>query len=159
MIGPFVHRIDPVIAEVGGVYLWWYGLSYTLAFIQLLVFLRRHRASLALSDREAWVLTLVFATGVLLGGRAIQVAFDEWPLYRAAPHLVPAYWLGGMATHGLMLGALCGTLLFTVIYKKSFLALADALVIPGAVLMGLGRIGNFIDGQIVGAVDRCVVGA
>jgi len=29
---------------------------------------------------------------------------------------------------------------------------ADALVIPGAFLMGVGRIGNFIDGQIVGAV-------
>jgi len=31
-------------------------------------------------------------------------------------------------------------------------SLADALVIPGAFLMGMGRIGNFIDGLIVGSV-------
>jgi prolipoprotein diacylglyceryltransferase len=29
----FVHRIDPVIAEVRGVYLWWYGFSYALGSI------------------------------------------------------------------------------------------------------------------------------
>ena len=33
MPGPFVHRIDPIIAEVGDVYLWWYGLSYTLGLL------------------------------------------------------------------------------------------------------------------------------
>jgi phosphatidylglycerol:prolipoprotein diacylglycerol transferase len=37
-------------------------------------------------------------------------------------------------------------------YRKPFLELADALVIPGAFLMGMGRIGNFIDGLIVGSV-------
>jgi phosphatidylglycerol:prolipoprotein diacylglycerol transferase len=57
-----------------------------------------------------------------------------------------------MATHGLLIGAFAGTLLFTVVYRKPFLRLADALVIPGAFLMGIGRIGNFIDGQIVGSV-------
>ena len=34
---------------------------------------------------------------------------------------------------------------------KPFLLVADALVVPAAFLMGMGRIGNFIDGQIVGA--------
>src|SRR5262249_35823496 len=32
------------------------------------------------------------------------------------------------------------------------LELADALVVPGALLLGLGRMGNFVDGQIVGRV-------
>jgi len=57
-----------------------------------------------------------------------------------------------MATHGLLIGAAVATALFAVVWKKPFLILADALVIPGALLMGLGRIGNFIDGQIVGSV-------
>ena len=43
--------------------------------------------------------------GVLVGGRLVEVSFDEWPFYREHPWLVPAYWLGGMATHGLLLGA------------------------------------------------------
>jgi len=151
-MGPYVHDIDPVIGQVGGVYLWWYGLGYTLAFIQLLSFLLRHRASLRLTRADAWRLALAFATGVLLGGRAVQVAFDEWPLYRAHPALVPAIWLGGFATHGLLVGAAAATAWFAHRHRKPVLELADALVIPGALLLGLGRLGNFIDGQIVGSV-------
>jgi phosphatidylglycerol:prolipoprotein diacylglycerol transferase len=147
-----VHRIDPIIGRVGGVYLWWYGLSYAAAFVQLLLYLQRHRRTLRFTQREAYTLTLMFSTGVLLGGRAVQLAGDEWPLYHAHPWLAPALWLGGMATHGLLLGALVATALFARLYHKRFLELADVLVIPGALLLGLGRIGNFIDGQIVGRV-------
>jgi phosphatidylglycerol---prolipoprotein diacylglyceryl transferase len=57
-----------------------------------------------------------------------------------------------MATHGLLLGAAAGLVAYTYLYRKPLLELADALVIPGAFLMGIGRLGNFIDGQIVGAV-------
>ena len=57
-----------------------------------------------------------------------------------------------MATHGLLIGAAAATGLYAVVKKKSFLALADTMVIPGAFLLGVGRLGNFIDGQIVGSV-------
>ncbi|HET7697696.1 MAG TPA: prolipoprotein diacylglyceryl transferase [Vicinamibacterales bacterium] len=153
--GPFVHRLDPVlpmVGSIGGVYLWWYGLSYTFGFLHVLLYVRSRRAALGLSRRDAYALALCFCAGVLLGGRAVQVAFDEWPLYRAHPQLLPAFWLGGMATHGLLLGALGATVLYARWKRLSFLALADALVIPGALLLGLGRLGNFIDGQIVGRV-------
>jgi len=152
MPGPFVHRIDPVLGSAGGVYLWWYGLSYAAGFLQVLAFLQRRRGTLGLSRREAYALALWFCGGVLLGGRALQIAFDEWPLYRANPQLLPAYWLGGMATHGLLIGALVGTMAYAWWKRLPFLELADALVIPGTLLLGLGRIGNFIDGQIVGRV-------
>ena len=94
------------------------------------------------------------AIGVLVGGRAVEIAFDEWPFYREHLGLIPGFWLGGMATHGLMLGGGIGAALFAVRYRKPFLLLADALVIPAAFLMGIGRLGNFIDGQIVGAVTE-----
>jgi phosphatidylglycerol:prolipoprotein diacylglycerol transferase len=152
MIGPYIHRIDPIITSIGGLHLWWYGLSYALGFLQICVFLKRHRGELALTLGEAYALTLMFGVGVLLGGRAIEVSFDEWGFYRQHPWFVPAYWLGGMATHGLLIGAAVGTWLFAKMYRKPFLELADALVIPGAFLMGIGRIGNFIDGQIVGGL-------
>ena len=94
----------------------------------------------------------MIGVGVLIGGRVIEVSFDEWNFYRQHPWFIPAYWLGGMATHGLLIGAAAGTGLFARLYRKPFLQLADFLVIPGAFLMGIGRIGNFIDGQIVGSV-------
>jgi phosphatidylglycerol---prolipoprotein diacylglyceryl transferase len=150
---PYVHRIDPVLFDVGGIALWWYGLSYTLGFLQMYLFLRQRRAGLRLTQQEVLELSLWFAIGVLAGGRAVEVAFDEWPFYSRHPWLIPAYWLGGMATHGLLIGAAASTWLFARVRKKRFLELADAIVVPGALLMGLGRLGNFIDGQIVGGVS------
>jgi len=148
----FVHRIDPIIASIGGIHLWWYGLSYSVGFLNLYCYLRRTRHHLQLTLAEVHSLTSSIAIGVLVGGRAIEVAFDEWPFYRDHLFLIPAYWLGGMATHGLLLGAAAGTALFSRAHRKPFRELADLLVIPGAFLMGIGRIGNFIDGTIVGAV-------
>jgi phosphatidylglycerol:prolipoprotein diacylglycerol transferase len=152
MLGPYIHQIDPIIADLGGLHLWWYGLSYALGFFQIYLFAGRHRRELTLTRSDVCVLTLMLGVGVLIGGRAIEVSFDEWDFYRQHPWLVPAYWLGGMATHGLLIGAAAGTWLFASVYRKPFLQLADLLVIPGAFLMGVGRIGNFIDGQIVGSV-------
>jgi phosphatidylglycerol:prolipoprotein diacylglycerol transferase len=65
-------------------------------------------------------------------------------------NLIPAYWLGGMSTHGLVLGAIAGILLFCRIHGKPFLAVTDVIAVPGAFILAFGRIGNFIDGQIVG---------
>ena len=154
MLGPYIHRIDPIFATIGGLHLWWYGLSYALGFLQIYLFAKRHRRELSLTRSDVYVLTLTVSVGVLIGGRAVEVSFDEWGFYRQHPGLVPAYWLGGMATHGLLIGAFVGTWLFAAVYRKPFLELADALVVPGAFLMGVGRIGNFIDGQIVGSVTN-----
>lgn len=152
MLGPYVHAIDPVVADVGGVLVWWYGLGFALGFLQIHRALRRGRGELGLSRREVWSLSLFIVIGVLAGGRLVEIAFDEWSFYRQHPWLMPASWLGGMATHGLLLGAAAGAGLFAWLYKKPFRDLCDALVIPGAFLMGAGRIGNFIDGLIVGSV-------
>ncbi len=116
MLGPYVHRVDPVLVDLGGMYLWWYGLGFALGFLQIYLFLRRRRGGLGLTLREVYTLTLFVVIGVLVGGRLIEVAFDEWPFYRQNPRLIPAYWLGGMATHGLMLGAAAAV----VLCKPSF---------------------------------------
>ena len=152
MFGPYVHQIDPILFDIAGVHLWWYGLGFTLGFLEIHLFLRRRHGQPHLSLREVWSLSLFMVIGVLVGGRAVEIVFDEWSFYREHLGLIPAYWLGGMATHGLMLGGAVGAGLFALRYRKSFLLLADTLVIPAAFLMGIGRLGNFIDGQIVGAV-------
>jgi len=152
MPGPFVHDIDPLIGQVGGLYLWWYGVSYALGFLEMHLWIRRRRARLGLGVDDVYRLSVWFAAGVLIGGRAIEIACDEWPFYRDHVWLMPALWLGGMATHGLLIGGATGVWLFSRRSGIPFRELADELVIPGAFLMAVGRVGNFIDGQIVGGV-------
>jgi phosphatidylglycerol:prolipoprotein diacylglycerol transferase len=152
MFGPYVHHIDPIIAEVGGVCLWWYGLGYSLGFLHLHLFLQRRRLRLGLASREVYTLTLFTMVGVLVGARLLEVAFDEWTFYSAHPALIPAYWLGDLASHGVLLGAAGAITSFVLLYRKHLLALFDTVVIPGSFLMGMGWLGNFIDGQIVGSL-------
>lgn len=152
--GPYVHSIDPIIMSIRGIHLWWYGLSYSLGFLNILLFLRRKRSQLGFSMQRVYDPTLFVTAGVLVGGRFIEVAFYEWPFYREHLHLIPAYWLGGMATHGLLLGAVTAILLFCWKYRKPFLTVTDTLAVPAAFILGVGRIGNFIDGQIVGSLTN-----
>ena len=152
MLGPYVHVIDPIILSVAGVHLWWYGLSYALGFLNAHLFLRRNRGRLGLSLRSVYDLTLFVAVGVLVGGRSVVVFNNEWSFYRENLSLIPAIWLGGLATHGLIVGGATGVFLFCVIQGRPFRPIFDALAIPTAIILGCGRIGNFIDGQIVGSV-------
>jgi phosphatidylglycerol:prolipoprotein diacylglycerol transferase len=151
MLGPYVHDIDPIIATVAGVHLWWYGLSYSLGFLSAGLFINRRRTELGLSKQAALDLTLLLAVGVLVGGRLVTV-FHERAFYREHLSLIPAVWLGGMATHGLIIGGFAGVGLFCWIYRTPYRQVFDALAIPAAMILAVGRLGNFIDGQIVGSL-------
>ena len=152
MLGPFVHRIDPVLLEIGGVYLWFYGLSYSLGFTSIFLWFRRVRRKFGFTIGAVYSLTIYIALGVVIGGRLLEVFFYEWNYYSGHLLQIPAAWLGGMSTHGVLLGVIVAGSLFCRIHGIRIFALGDELAIPGSYLMAMGRIGNFIDGQIVGSV-------
>ena len=152
LLGPYVHDIDPIIGTILGVHLWWYGLSYTLGFYNAYNFINRRRTKFALDQSSVYSLCILIAVGVLIGGRAVEVIFYEWPFYRENLKLIPAVWLGGMASHGLLLGGLAAVWIFCRITGKPFLMMTDLLAAPASFILGAGRIGNFIDGQILGSI-------
>jgi len=152
MLGPFVHNIDPIIFSLFGIHLWWYGLSFTLGFLNTHFFLRRNRESVGLSLAAVYDLTLFLAIGVLIGGRALVVINNEWDFYREHLLLIPSIWVGGFATHGLIFGGAGGVIVFCLVYRAPVRRILDLLAISAAVIMGFGRIGNFIDGQIFGSL-------
>lgn len=152
MLGRFVHNIDPIIFSIRGIHFWWYGLSFTLGFLNAHLFLRRNRNSVGLSLPAVYDLTIFLAIGVLIGGRALVVINNQWDFYREHLLLIPSIWVGGFATHGLILGGAIGVILFCLIYRRPFRQLLDLLAISAAIILGFGRIGNFIDGQIFGTL-------
>ena len=136
--------------------MWWYGLGFALGFWQMHRYIQRHRVSLRLDARDGFALSLMVIAGVLAGGRAIEILFDEWPFYRNHVSFMPRYWLGGMATHGLLIGAAVGCGLFCAIYKRSLLRVADALVIPGPSSWGSAASATSSTARL--ADHRCRVG-
>ena len=154
MFGPFVHDIDPVFAEIGGFYLWWYGASYSFGFIAGFLWLRANRSNLGFDLGDVYRLVIYIAVGVLVGGRAVEVVFYEWAYYGEHPWHIPAVWLGGMSTHGILLGSTLAVFLYCRLHRRSFLEVGDVLAIAAAFIMGIGRLGNFVDGQIVGSLTE-----
>jgi phosphatidylglycerol:prolipoprotein diacylglycerol transferase len=147
-----VWAIDPVLVEVGSVRLWWYGLAYAIGLLAVDLWVWLKREHLGFDGRDVAEFSLFFAAGVLLGGRIFDVVLYEWFYYEDHVRQIPSLWQGGMATHGVLLGAVVGTLFFCRLRNKSFFEVADEVVIPGAVLMALGRIGNHINGEVFGSV-------
>ncbi len=140
------------MAEVGPFRLWYYGLAYAIGLltVDLWVWLKRER--LGFDGRDVAEFSVLFGAGVLLGGRVFDVLLYEWFYYEDHVWQIPNLWQGGMATHGVILGAVIGTLAFCRLRRKSLLEIADELVIPGAVLMALGRVGNHINGEVYGSI-------
>lgn len=151
--GIFASGLDPLLLEVGSVRLWWYGLAYAVGLLAVDLWVYARRERLDLGRRDVAEFSLLFAGGVLLGGRLFDVALYEWFYYGTHPWQIPRLWEGGMATHGVLLGAVVGTFVFCRWRKKSFLAIADEVVIPGAALLALGRIGNHINGEVYGTIS------
>ena len=76
--GPYIHRIDPIIGEIGGVYLWFYGLSYSLGFLSVFFWFKRVRRRVGLTMSEVYSLAIYLAIGVLAGGRLVEVSATLW---------------------------------------------------------------------------------
>jgi len=91
--------------------------------------------------------------GVILGGRIGYVLFYNFLYYLKHPLDIFAVWEGGMSFHGGALGVIIAGLLFCKRYKYAFMDLADAAIPLVAAGLALGRLGNFINGELWGKVS------
>lgn len=148
----FSSQADPVIVEIAGVRIWYYGLAYAVGFLGMHLWVFKRRNVLGWGRRDIYDFSLIFALSVLLVGRAFDIAVYEWGYYQKHTSQILSYWRGGMATHGVLLGAIVGVAIFCRIRNRSFLKVADELVIPACIFMALGRIGNHINGEVYGFV-------
>lgn len=138
--------------EVFGVRVWFYGACYAVGFVTIFLWMRSRRERLGWTRSDPYDFALVFSVCVLIVGRCFELCVYEWQLYRGQPLKWIEIWNGGMASHGVLLGAALGTLLYSRLRGTSFLRLSDEVVIPGALLMALGRLGNFSNAEIYGPV-------
>jgi phosphatidylglycerol---prolipoprotein diacylglyceryl transferase len=148
--GPFVLNINPVLLDMGGIKIWYYGLAYALGFLGIFLWLMKRRLTMGLPINEVWSLSITFAASTLIGGRVFEILVYEWDIYRADPFEMFRFWHGGMAAHGVVLGALAGIFFFCLVYKRNVFVIADELVIPAAFFLGLGRLGSHINGEVYG---------
>jgi len=146
--------IDPVIIQLGPFALRWYGVMYLIGFLISFLVIRHlaEKRQLPLNRDGQSDLLFYCVLGVILGGRLGYVLFYNAGYYFQHPLQIFSVWEGGMSFHGGLLGVVVAALLFAWRRKLSVLLLGDILVTASALGLGLGRIGNFINGELWGRV-------
>jgi phosphatidylglycerol:prolipoprotein diacylglycerol transferase len=145
-------NIDPVFLRIGPLQFRWYGLMYVLSFVATYFILQAEarRKQLPLTRDDVADLLFYGARGVVLGGRLGYILFYKPAFYLAHPLQVFAVWEGGMSFHGGFLGVILAFVLYARRKKIPFFTLIDMAALCAPVGLGLGRIGNFINGELFG---------
>jgi phosphatidylglycerol:prolipoprotein diacylglycerol transferase len=145
-------NIDPVFLRIGPVQLRWYGLMYMLSFIIGYFLLRRYARwrKMAMSSDDLYDLLFFLILGVMIGGRLGYVLFYDLPAYINDPLSIFKIWQGGMSFHGGFIGVILATMYICRKKKWNFWEIADLVSVVVPVGLGLGRIGNFINGELYG---------
>lgn len=148
-------KIDPVAFSVGPLDVHWYGLMYLCGFL-LAWWLGKIRAKKTGLFTGEDIADLIFysAMGVVIGGRVGYMLFYAFPDFIAHPWSLFKIWQGGMSFHGGLVGVLVAMGLFARHKGTSFLGVVDFLAPLVPIGLGLGRLGNFINGELWGRVSH-----
>jgi phosphatidylglycerol---prolipoprotein diacylglyceryl transferase len=147
-------EIDPVIFRFGKFSVRWYGLMYLIGFAAsyLLVKYQVKKKKLSVKPEHIDSLYSWLVLGLLLGARLGYVIFYDLAAYLRNPLEIFAVWHGGMSFHGGLIGAVTAGLMFSARNRLDFWLLSDLVIVTAPIGIGLGRLGNFINGELYGRV-------
>ena len=146
--------IDPVAIAFGPLAIRWYSLAYIVGLISGWRFMMhlagRPPGLVARQDCDDF---MIWATlGVILGGRLGYAIFYQPLYFLYNPVEILAVWRGGMSFHGGILGVMFAVILFTRKRGIPSLAFCDIVCTVAPVGLFLGRIANFINGELIGRI-------
>ena len=145
-------EIDPVIFALGPLKIRWYGMMYVVGFIAGWWLARRRSAAAHSPIRPDQVDDLVFYAmlGVILGGRLGYTLVYGWADIAADPLYIIKIWKGGMSFHGGLAGVLIAMWVYGRKIGNSMWQMTDFMAPFVPIGLGMGRIGNFINGELWG---------
>jgi phosphatidylglycerol---prolipoprotein diacylglyceryl transferase len=151
------HTIDPVFLQIGPLEIRYYGLVYAIGLIFLYFYLiyitkKKEIPNFKEKDVENFLVGLMIL--LLVGARIFHVFIYNWQYYLSKPGEILLFWRGGLSFHGGLLFATIWIYYFAHKKKIDFLRITDALVIPIALILSLGRIANFINSELVGIITN-----
>ncbi len=150
----YLHRLDPFAIQFTETFgIRWYGLSYLAGFVAGWAIIRwlARTGRCALSPADVGDFMFYLILGVIVGGRLGYCIFYDPSLFVDPPLLgVVQVWKGGMASHGGMLGVVAASWWFARTRKHSIFHLFDITALACPPGLCLGRLANFINGELWG---------
>jgi len=148
-------EINPYIFKLGSLEVRWYGLAYILGILLGFKLIAKYlKSNLGFTKDEVYDFITYIIIGVMIGGRVGYIIFyDIFYYLNNLPEII-AFWHGGMSYHGGALGVVFSTAIYCKRHKKNFLGVMDLIGVGSTIGIGLGRITNFINAELVGRVTN-----
>ncbi len=138
--------LDPLLFSLGPFSISWHSLFMAIAIV-VGVWLPAHLAVKAgLSKDRLYSLALWAVPGGIVGARLVHV-IDYWSYYSANPGAILAFWEGGLALWGGILGGTLTAVIFTRIRGFPIGGYADLAALGLLLAQAIGRIGDVINGE------------
>ena len=156
LVIPF-PQIDPILVQVGPFAIRWYALAYIagilLGWLYARALIRRPHlwnGSPPMTETDFDDFVLWVTLGIILGGRTGYVLFYNLPHFASHPFEIFQLWHGGMSFHGGFTGCVLAVVLFARKQGIPILSLGDVTCAVGPIGLFLGRLANFINGELWG---------
>lgn len=147
-------KINPNILTIGPLAIRWYGVMYLIGFTAayFLVKYQLRSRKIPISTQAIDSLFLFLLSGLVIGARLGYVIFYNLGDYLRSPLEIFAVWHGGMSFHGGLIGSVVAGLIFCRKYKVDSWQLSDLIIVTAPIGLGMGRLGNFVNGELYGRV-------
>ena len=156
-----VHNFDPVLIDLGLFQIRWYSVAYILGIIigwmyatkiiKLTTTNQYNFEQIKKSDFDDLIIYLII--GIVFGGRLGYVLFYNLEYYSQNFFEIFKLWQGGMSFHGGLLGVIISIIFFSKKTKINFFKFADIVSCVAPIGIFLGRIANFINGELYGKIS------
>ncbi len=144
--------INPDLIRIGPVHIRWYGLMYLAGFAASYYLVKRQITKKKLDITAEVLESLYFylVISLIAGARLGYGVFYNLTYYLHNPLDIFAIWHGGMSFHGGLIGVIIGGYIFSRRKGINFLLISDLVTATAPIGLFLGRLGNFINGELYG---------
>lgn len=156
----YIHDLDPIAFSFGFFVMPWYWLVYFLGYFFVLMSVESFSKK-GLIQLDLILIHKFMTRGfvfMLLGARLTYILVYNFSYFFNDPKKVFYIWEGGMSFHGALLGVIGTTFFFSRKYKFSFFEFTDPIAVSAPLVLGFGRIANFINGELAGRVTTSKIG-
>ena len=150
----FINNFDPVAFQVFSIEIRWYSLAYIFGLVIGWIYCKKVliKKEIIKNLFDDYISYVIIA--IILGGRLGYVLFYNFSFFLKNPIEILMIWNGGMSFHGALIGIIAASYLFSKKNNIDIFILLDLVAITAPIGIFLGRIANFINGELVGKITN-----
>lgn len=144
--------VNPVFLSIGHLNIEYYGLLFGIGFLIGYFIAKRLAKEFNIEEKKVEELGIYFIVSAVIGARLFEVLFYNFSYYLSNPLKILYIWERGLASHGAIIALILTAYIYGKKNKLNFYNITDLFVIPISLNAAFVRIGNFMNGELVGKI-------